>query len=130
MTPVAAACALVLVGGVFVLSGACSSSTEPTSSSSSSGAVPSDSGASSSGDGGTCIRLNGTGCDTLNNPSNCCTNSEHPDVTCNDNNDNKGHAQCCVAKDKHCQSSSDCCGYATNSDLYRCSAESKCTTAF
>lgn len=79
--------------------------------------------------GGACKQLGATGCNALNNPSGCCTDSSHPKVACNGNNDGKGNAQCCVNQGDPCTNVTDCCGYAGASDqvkaLYTCSGTCK-----
>lgn len=93
-------------------------------------------GSSPTSDGGTstpkdsgpaaCIALGKTGCSSLNAPSGCCTDTKHPTVVCNGNNDDKGNAQCCVNNGKACVDVTDCCGYAGASDqvkaFYKCAA--------
>ena len=95
------------------------------------GAGGSSSGGSSSSGGGSspggaCVALLASGCNNFNNPSNCCADSDHSEVTCGGNNDGHGTAQCCVQTGGKCQDVSECCGYAGAADavkdLYKCAS--------
>ena len=95
-----------------------------------SGSSSSSSSSSSSGSAA-CIEMLHTGCNSLNNPSNCCADDDHSMVSCFGNNDGQGHAQCCVQKGGKCTDVSECCGYGAGDDtvkaLYKCQSGT-CTT--
>jgi hypothetical protein len=78
-----------------------------------------------------CIALTQTGCNSLNNPSNCCTDAIHTAVVCNGNSDGQGNSQCCVNLGNPCTQASDCCGHAASASmLVRCCPNGKCSDAF
>lgn len=102
----------------------CKKGTSPTPSTTSTPTAPAkDSGPAA------CIALGKGGCSSLNAPSGCCSDSAHPTVVCNGNNDGKGNAQCCVNIGKACTAVTDCCGYAGANEqtkkLYRCDGTCK-----
>ena len=80
---------------------------------------------SSGSSGKPCVNIGQSGCSSLNAPSGCCTDGDHPKVVCNGNNDGKGTAQCCVNSGDACTKASDCCGYAGNPQLFACN-DGKC----
>ncbi len=63
-----------------------------------------------------CIESGRTGCNSGNNPSNCCDDRQ----SCSGNGNAAGETVCCVAGNKPCSQDSDCCGYDSPDNKWLC----------